>query len=33
MLQLLPVNDYIKQYEEAWDSLVDTWMVIKVRDP
>ncbi len=30
---LVPVNELLKQYEAAWDSHVDVWLVIRVPDP
>ena len=30
---LAPVNELLKQYEAAWDSHVDVWLVIRVPDP
>ena len=28
-----PVNELLKEYEAAWDSHVDVWLVIRVPDP
>jgi len=30
---LLPVDAALEEYKDAWDSLVDAWLVIKVGDP
>ncbi len=30
---LEPVNDILRDYEAAWDSHVDVWLVIRVPDP
>ena len=30
---LEPVNEILKDYEAAWDSHVDVWLVIRVPDP
>lgn len=31
--ELVPINESLKQLEAAWDSFVDTWIVVKVNDP
>lgn len=31
--ELVPINESLKQLESAWDSFVDTWIVVKVNDP
>ena len=30
---LLPVNERLREYESAWDSHVDVWLVVRVPDP
>ena len=30
---LLPINEALRSYEEAWDKWVDSWLVIRVDDP
>ena len=30
---LTPVNAFLKEYQRAWDSFVDTWLVVRVSDP
>lgn len=30
---LVPVNAFLQAYKSAWDSAVDSWLVVKVNDP
>lgn len=30
---LIPVNDALRGYKEAWDSFADAWLVVRVDDP
>lgn len=30
---LVPVNAFLQDYKEAWDSTVDAWLVVRVADP
>lgn len=30
---LLEVNKQLEAYQEAWDGLVDSWLVIRIADP
>jgi D-glycerate 3-kinase len=30
---LIPVNAFLQAYKSAWDSAVDSWLVVKVKDP
>lgn len=30
---LIPVDSFLTQYKDAWDSFVHSWLVIKVKDP
>ncbi len=29
----MPINNKLREYEEAWDRFVDAWLVVKVSDP
>ena len=30
---LVPINEALRSYKDAWDAFVDVWLVIKVADP